>query len=68
MLNNSFSPRLLKEVQMSLDYARDRERFDRLTALSNAEGPVERQGGVTHPSDGYRGQGTHRRWVQAYFL
>ena len=33
-------PRLLKKVQMSLDFARDRE-------------PVERQGGVTHPADGY---------------
>jgi hypothetical protein len=24
-------------------------------------------GGVTHPSDGYPGRGTPRRWVQAYF-
>jgi len=24
------------------------------------------QGGVTHPSNGYPGRGTHRRWVQAY--
>ena len=35
MLKNPFSPRLLKTVQMSLDFARDRE-------------PVERQGGRTH--------------------
>jgi hypothetical protein len=33
-------PRLLKKVQMSLDFARDRE-------------PVERQGGGTHSPNGY---------------
>jgi hypothetical protein len=37
--------RLLKKAQMSLDFARDRERFDRLTAPSRVEGPVERPGG-----------------------
>ena len=36
MLMNRFSPRLLKKVQMSLDFARDRE-------------PVERPGGTPQP-------------------
>ena len=51
MLKNSLSPRLLKKVQMSLDIARDRE-------------PVERQGGVTHPSDGYPGPSEAYLWVR----
>jgi hypothetical protein len=64
MLKNSFLLRLLKKVRMTLDFARDRERFDRLTAPSRVEGPVERQGGVTHPYlMGTRRGGTHRRWV-----
>ncbi len=42
MLKNPFAPRLLKKVQMSLDFARDRE-------------PAERLGDVTHPADGYPG-------------
>ena len=46
MRKNSFSPRLIKTVQMPLDLARDHE-------------PVEWQGGApdTHPEDGSRQMG-----------
>ena len=37
MLKNPISLRLLKKVQIPLDFARDRERFDRLTAPSIVE-------------------------------
>ena len=43
LLKNPLSPRLLKKVQMSLDFARDRESFDRLRTPSRPEGPAERQ-------------------------
>ena len=66
-LKNLLLPRLLNKVQMSLDSARDRERFDRLTASSSAEGPPERQGGVTQPFGWVPGAGdspatTFDRW------
>jgi hypothetical protein len=43
---------LRTNVQLSLDFARDRQSFDRLWTPSSVAGPAERQGGLTHLKDG----------------